>query len=141
MAANDDQHSSSALYQSRRLFSVCAAAAQAVALLLPRFARHMPPALCASTVPGWVKTLAADTHWNVRAEVPQLLINLLTPQNQQQQLQEAAGDSSGSEGGACTLAAGYAAASKGGKVRATATGAAAGSVAESWALEDLRLLW
>ena len=102
----------------------------------------MPPALRASVIPGWVKTLAADTHWNVRAEVPQLLVNLLTPQHNQQQQLAAAGSSSSSGGGGCTLAAGHAAVSKwGGKVRAGADAAAAGSVADSWTLEDLRLVW
>jgi hypothetical protein len=116
---------------------------QAVALLLPRFARHMPPALRASVIPGWVKTLAADTHWNVRAEVPQLLVNLLTPQHSQQQQQPAAGSSSSSSGGGgCMLAAGHAAACRwGGKARAGVDAAAAGSVADSWTLEDLRLVW
>jgi hypothetical protein len=34
---------------------------------------------------GLLKTLASDTHWNVRAEVPDMLINLLavTQHNQQ----------------------------------------------------------
>jgi hypothetical protein len=120
-------------------------AAQAVALLLPRFARHMPAALRASLLPGWVKALAADTHWNVRAEVPQLLINLLTPQTKQQQQPAAAADS-GSSGGSIggsgfALVAGYSEISKWGKIRASAAAPAAGCVADSWTTDDLRLLW
>jgi hypothetical protein len=114
---------------------------QAVALLLPRFARHMPPALRASLLPGWVKALAADTHWNVRAEVPQLLINLLTPQATQQQQPTAAADSGSNGGSGCALGAGYSEISKWGKVKARAAAPAAGCVADSWATDDLRLIW
>jgi hypothetical protein len=41
---------------------------------------------------GLLKTLASDTHWNVRAEVPDMLINLLavTQHNQQSNLHNAA---------------------------------------------------
>jgi hypothetical protein len=128
---------------------------QAVALLLASFARHMPAALRASLLPGWVKTLAADTHWHVRAEVPQLLVNLLTPhdKHQRQQTQQptaaaAAADSSssgGSDGGGrFMLVSGYSVISKWGKVRSGVSqdaAAAAGSVADSWSADDLRLLW
>lgn len=121
-----------------------AVVAQAVVLLLPRFARHMPPALRASLLPGWVKTLAADTHWNVRAEVPQLLINLLTPHAKQQQPTAAAdsGSRGGSNGGnGFALVAGYSEISKWSKARASAAAPAAGCVADSWSTDDLRLLW
>jgi hypothetical protein len=42
--------------------------------------------MCQNPAPaGLLKTLASDTHWNVRAEVPDMLINLLavTQHNQQ----------------------------------------------------------
>lgn len=127
---------------------------QAVALLLSGFARHMPAALRASLIPGWVKALAADTHWHVRAEVPQLLVNLLTPHDKrqrqhQQQPAAAAADSSSSSGGSdggsrFMLVSGYSVISKWGKVRSGMSqdaAAAAGSVADSWTADDLRLLW
>lgn len=130
---------------------------QAVALLLSGFARHMPAALRASLIPSWVKALAADTHWHVRAEVPQLLVNLLTPhdkhqrQQQQQPAAATAADSSSSAGGGGSdggsrfmLVSGYSVISKWGKVRSGLSqdaAAAAGSVADSWTADDLRLLW
>ena len=136
-----------------------AACSQAVVLLLPRFARHMPAALRASLLPGWIKTLAADSHWNVRAEVPQLLISLLTPQDPQQQQQQqpssfpqaaASSSSSSAEGGSSAVEGGGEATCfacdtgqavmRWGRVTAGATTAAAGCVADSWAPEDLRVV-
>lgn len=111
----------------------------------------MPPAQRASLLPSWIKTLAADTHWNVRAEVPQLLVNLLSPkddkqqQQQQQSLWATADSSSGGGGGKGSSrfmhVSGYSVISKLGRVRAGTSTAAAGSVADSWDMDDLRLLW
>lgn len=53
---------------------------QAVAQALPRFAAHMPGPVRAGLLPGILKALAGDSHWNVRAEVPELLVNLLAGQ-------------------------------------------------------------
>lgn len=125
---------------------------QAAVLLLPQFAQHMPAGLRASLLPGWVKALAADSHWNVRAEVPQLLVNLLSPRSLKLHEQHplgstaAAGDAGSSGGSSCSsdgrlmhvLAHGGAARWHHAKAGA---GAAPGSVADSWGPEDLRLVW
>jgi len=126
---------------------------QAVVLLLPQFAQHMPASLRASLLPGWVKALAADSHWNVRAEVPQLLVNLLTPRSlklhEQHPLGPSAaardtgssGGSSGSTDGRLMHVLAHGGAAKWHHAKAGAGGAAPGSVADSWGTEDLRLVW
>ncbi|WIA28115.1 hypothetical protein OEZ86_010692 [Tetradesmus obliquus] len=82
------EHFAVATFKDMAAYERSADVRQAVALLLPRFVRHMPPSVRAMVLPGLLKTLASDTHWNVRAEVPDMLINLLavTQHNQQSNL-------------------------------------------------------
>lgn len=104
-----------------------ATASQAVALLLPRLARHMPAAARAQLLPGLLKALAADTHWNVRAELPGLLVNVLllgADEGTPLQLGSAAQETQAPDAAAAEAACGAASAAASAAAAAAAAGAA-----------------
>lgn len=135
---------------------------QAVALLLPRFARHIPPSQRAALLPGLVRSLAGDSHFNVRCEVPQLLVNLLAADSSSSDSSAphpaatAAGQVSGSSGTSSSSSSagggglhqllGKGAAGAAGTADSVKGGARVrvpphSRVEETWGPEELRMLW